>query len=263
MQRAFIKLELQFLDSLPVQRLLHRDGAKGMGALLLLMEYLRRCTDCVGLLSAIPHLASECKMRKASLMNILHDKELFVVLDDGRFYCPYLNVTMNKCEPNSNLTALQLTDNQYKSLYIEDRTIVKKERKKKSDSRGTVADAVPSSDIPEPGEVCTSSDGTMRVIFPDEPMGKPSPAGREKGEIDTAGMSATNRALIRSPAPSGTSENCESIPLTSQKDTFWSAKAYLLPSESLPFTLRKLTFYPAKAYLWQRKRIPFAPAALL
>jgi hypothetical protein len=271
MKKAFIKLDLQFLDSLPVQRLCHREGAKGMGALVMLFEYLRCCTDCVGLLSAVPHLASECKMKQTSLLRILHDEELFTILDDDRFYCPYLSKSMNKVEQISNKSALQLTDNQHKSLYIEDRTIVKKERKKKSDSRGTVADAVPSSDIPEPGEVCTSSDGTMRVIFPDEPMGKPSPASREEESL-------ARRAAIENVdfPPSGESQpleygepspqsiinsrtSGESIPFSPQKDTFREAKACLSEGESLPFGVQKDTFREAKACLSEGKSMPFAP----
>ena len=117
MKSAFIKLDLQFLDSLPVQQLLHREGAKGVGALVILFEYLRRCTDCVGLLSAVPHLANECKMKQTSLIHILHDEELFTILDDDRFYCPYLSKTMNKVEHISDKSALQFADNQHKSLY--------------------------------------------------------------------------------------------------------------------------------------------------
>ena len=247
MKSAFIKLDLQFLDSLPVQQLLHREGAKGVGALIMLFEYLRRCTDCVGVLSAVPHLASKCKMKQTSLFHILHDEELFTILDDDRFYCSYLSKTMNKVGHISDKSAPQLADNQDKSLYIEDRTIVKKEKKKKSDPMGTVADAVPSSDIPEPGEVCTSSDGSMRVIFPDEPVGKFCSADRIKAEL----IGESSHENIESPP---LAENIAPILST---DSSEPVKAYLSEGESLSLASQKDTFEEAKAYLSEGKSIPF------
>ena len=147
--KGFIKIELSFFDTTEFIILDNEEGATGVGCLLKILKYLRRCNGAVGSLAALPAIARDCRKVKKYVEHIIRDFGLFHLTDDGHFYSDYLSGTLhtkeqkqdektcNKTEQKTNkvttklqhscnnvaTSVLQTADNQRQSLYIEDRKI--------------------------------------------------------------------------------------------------------------------------------------------
>jgi len=159
--KGFIKIELGLFDTTEFIVLDSEEGATGIGCMLKIFKYLRRCNNATGSLAALPAVARDCHKSKKYVEHIIRDFGLFHLTDDGLFYSDYLNSTLNhqkpseskknntqkatkpanqtvektsektdenstKVEQNSKkvqLCTTQLADNQHPSLYIEDSKI--------------------------------------------------------------------------------------------------------------------------------------------
>ncbi len=100
--KAYIKIELQFFETPQYVEMREKEGCMGEGCTLELMRYLRTCPDGIGYVAAIRNIAHICQKSKKYLTHIVTDYDVFRVLDNGLFCCPYMMNIFKKGTENND-----------------------------------------------------------------------------------------------------------------------------------------------------------------
>lgn len=91
---AYIRLDLWYLDALPMSRLEAVESLRGLGAMVRLLETLRRQKGAIGHKDMLNNIASTYHCDASWLWQIITNYELFKVMPDDSFYCPYQRETL-------------------------------------------------------------------------------------------------------------------------------------------------------------------------
>ena len=116
--KAYLKLELNFFEAPVYMEMRAIEGCTGEGCVLALMRYLRTCPKGTGYLAALKNIAHDCRKSKTYLMHIISDYQIFEIVDQKFFYCPYLEHSLFvQHSTNNQFTPSQVLDNQGSPLY--------------------------------------------------------------------------------------------------------------------------------------------------